>query len=91
MEEKPFYVVFKFSVQKPEAEFLVIPVQYLNHVSHGQNSTLTSGEPESYASWNLNQGLCKNAQLQAAVNCSCLCSLHFVRLITNAKPCPNSV
>jgi hypothetical protein len=30
-------------------------------------------------------------QLQAIVNCSCLCSLHFVMLITNAKPCQNSV
>ncbi len=30
------------------------------------------------------QGLSKNAQLQATVNYSCLCSLHFVMLITNA-------
>ncbi len=30
-------------------------------------------------------------QLKAIVNCSCLYSLHFVMLITNAKPCQNSV
>jgi hypothetical protein len=36
------------------------------------------------------QGLSKNAQLQATVNYSCLWSLHFVMLITNAKPCQNS-
>ncbi len=33
----------------------------------------------------------KNTQLQATLNCSCFCSLHFVVLITNAKPCQNSV
>jgi hypothetical protein len=27
--------------------------------------------------------------LKATVNCSCLCSLHFAMLITNAKPCQN--
>ncbi len=37
------------------------------------------------------QGLSKNAHLQATVNYSCLCSLHFVMLITIAKPCQNSV
>jgi hypothetical protein len=31
------------------------------------------------------QGFSKNAQLQATVNYSCLCSLHFVMLVTNAK------
>ncbi len=30
------------------------------------------------------------AQLQAAVNSNCLSSVHFVMLITNAKPCQNS-
>jgi hypothetical protein len=38
-----------------------------------------------------NQALIKNAQLQDIVNYSCLCPLHFVMLITNAKPCQNSV
>ncbi len=34
---------------------------------------------------------CTASSLQATVNCSCLCSLHFVMLITNAQPCQNSV
>ncbi len=39
----------------------------------------------------LTQGLSKTAQLQATVNYSCLCSLHFVILNTYAKQCQNSV
>ncbi len=35
----------------------------------------------------LTQGLCKNAQMQATVNYSCLSSLHFVMFIINTKPC----
>jgi hypothetical protein len=35
--------------------------------------------------------LSKNAQLQAIANSSCLCSFHFVVLITKAKPYQNSV
>ncbi len=31
-------------------------------------------------------GLIRNAQLQAAVNCSSFCTLHVVMEITNAKP-----
>jgi hypothetical protein len=35
-------------------------------------------------------GLIQNAQLQAAVNCSSICTLHVVMEITNAKPCQSS-
>jgi hypothetical protein len=37
------------------------------------------------------QDLSKNDQLQASVNCSCLCSLHFLMVITNAKACQSFV
>ncbi len=37
------------------------------------------------------QDLSKKAHLHTTVNCSFLCSLHFVMLITNAKACQNSL